>query len=215
MQRRILLVDDHPTFCLGLRLVLDALPDCAPPDAAASQAQAMAKLADAERFDLIIYDWYLPDGGGVRGLLALMQLAPEVPVIVISSAEEEAIRLAALQLGARAFLCKSAAPAAICRLVAEALGLAPVADAAAPPSSALPTAVAALATLTSRQTEVLRHLAQGASNKEISRRLGISSLTVRTHVAHIMAALHAHNRTQAVVTAVELGLVARLDNRRR
>jgi DNA-binding NarL/FixJ family response regulator len=205
VQHRILLVEDHPTFRIGLRWVLESLPGCAAPVEAASQAQAMERLGGAERFHLVIYDWRLPDGGGVRGLLATMQLAPDVPVLVISSDADEAIGLAARQLGAAGCLCKSAAPETIRRCVAGLLDLAEAAGPAEPAAHAPVRPVPA--TLTSRQAEVLRHLAAGASNKEISRRLGISSLTVRTHVARIMAALNAHNRTQAVVAAAGLGLV--------
>lgn len=209
--RSILLIDDHPTFRVGLRLVLGALPDCAPLHEAASQAEAFDRLSGEQRFDLILYDWKLPDGGGVRGLLAVLQLAPDVPVIVISSAEEEAIRLTALQLGATDHLCKSAEPALILERVARALDQAGATRSACRclDANAVDDAVA----LTPRQAEVLRHLANGDSNKEISRRLGISSLTVRAHVGRIMAALNAHNRTQAVVAAAGLGLVAKLKGR--
>ncbi len=206
--RRILLVDDHPTFRAGMRLVLRELPDCEPLLEAGSIGRALACLQQGPPPDLVLYDWKLPDGGGVRGLLAVRQSVPQTPVIVMSGDVDEAVRLAARQLGAADYLDKSAESAVLLERIAQVLDSADALDPAKLQSTALDAGMPAPpAVLSRRQTQVLRHLANGDRNKEIARHMGISSLTVRSHVAKIMAALDVHNRTQAVVTAITRGLL--------
>lgn len=201
---RILLIDDHPLFRAGLKAALAAsglgllVVDAANLDA------AMDRLDSAAPFDLIIYDWHLPGGGGCRGLVALCELAPQVPVLVITADEDDAIRIAASNIGARDCLSKAADAAHICVAIARILDIAP---ATAMPSRRLAQA-APSARLTSRQRDILQMLADGDSNKLIASRLGIADATVRTHVSSILRSLAARNRTEAVVKALGEGRLA-------
>ncbi len=202
--KRVLMIDDHPLFRSGLRA---ALLQSGPPlriDEASTLLAAIDALAEPSAFDLILYDWHLPDGGGCKGLTAICQLAPGVPVAVISADEDEAVRLAALAIGAVACLSK-AIDARHLREVLEGLLL----GAAAPPRSSehadgRPTPRAAL---TPRQHDVLQLMARGDPNKRIARQLGIAEATVRAHVSDILRHVRARNRTEAVVMAGRDGLL--------
>lgn len=201
---RILLIDDHPLFRAGLKAALAAsglkllFADAAHLDA------ALDRLDSAAPFDLIIYDWHLPGGGGCRGLVALCELAPQAPVLVITADEDDAIRIAASNIGARDCLSKAADAAHICAAIARILDIAP---ATAMPSRHLAQAAPG-ARLTSRQRDILQMLADGDSNKLIASRLGIADATVRTHVSGILRSLAVRNRTEAVVKALGEGRLA-------
>ncbi len=204
---RVLLIDDHPLFRVGLASILCSGAGSPPIRLceAATVVAAIDRLQDGDRFDLIVYDWHLPGGGGVRGLVSICQVATAVPVVVISADEDEAIQIAALQVGAAAFISKASDPGAIRDLIHRQLLL-------GKPEAAVPVEPAqqdhpATVDLTRRQHAVLRLMAQGYGNKDIARRLDIAENTVRSHVSEILRAFGAANRTQAVVKAGRLGFV--------
>src|SRR5574337_681416 len=192
-RQAVLIIDDHPLYRSGLKAALAPLP--ADFDEAASVLGAIDALG-ARRFDLIVYDWYLPDGGGCKGLVAIRQLAPGVPLVVISADEDDTIAFAAAAIGAVGCLRKSidaqGLRQAIGRLLRTAPGE-PQQRKAAQPSAAAPTV------LTRRQRDVLDLMACGGSNKRIAMQLGIAEATVRAHVSDLLQLLQARNRTEAVV----------------
>lgn len=204
--RRILLVDDHPLFRTGLKAALVETGLDLRVVEAADLVAAIGLLSDIAAFDLILYDWHLPGGGGCRGLVALCELAPQVPVLVITADDDEAIRFAARDIGARDCLSKSDDAVHIRAIVAHVLGIA--ADGAAPAAGAAVSRPEPAATLTPRQRDVLQLLAHGESNKHIASRLGIAGTTVRSHVSCILRSLSARNRTEAVVKAASQGHLA-------
>lgn len=208
-RRAVLIVDDHPLYRGGLRSAL------APLAVAIGEAATLLDALDAlgaHRFDLILYDWHLPDGGGCKGLVAIRQLAPGVPVVVISADEDETIAFAAGKIGVAACLSKATSAKILQQILDPLLGAAP---AMAPPTDAASAATAASAwpsavarSLTRRQHEVLQLMARGETNKCIAERLGIARTTVRSHVSDLLQLLHARNRTEAVVFAQREGLVS-------
>lgn len=192
----MLLIDDHPIYRGGVVTTLDRPGLTLHAVEVATFGAALRVLGDQRRFDLILYDWHLPDGGGCKGLVALRQLAPDLPLVVISGLDDDAIDLAARSLGAAAFVAKDASAAKLRGVIYPLLGLASNGE-VDPPG----------VRLTSRQREVLRMMARGDPNKRIAERLGIVDTTVRAHVSDILQLLHARNRTEAVFRANSIGLL--------
>lgn len=219
MSYSVLVVDDHALVRCGLRVLLARLGVEVFVCEAATVAQAIEALA-VRRYDLVVYDWHLPHagsgspGGGVRGLVAVCESQPGVPVLVISADDDEAVRYAALQLGASDYCSKSIDPRELIRKVSMLLQPGSAAKCAA---AAVPAGVAAAPHrqpqtgaprrgLTARQREVLALLSRGEANKRIASVLGLAEPTVRAHVSGLLKALRAKNRTEAVVKARAEGL---------
>lgn len=199
--KRVLLIDDHPLFRLGLTAALASASQRIKVHEAATLQSALAVLAAEPGFDLIVYDWRLhAHGGGVKGLVALLQIAPGVPVMVVSGIEEEAVRETALHLGAVQFISKGADAAEMRDAVVSTLHRAHLLH-SADGREAQP------CTLTPRQLEVLRLMAKGWANKLIANRLKIADTTVRAHVSEILHLMKVSNRVEAVVLAYRTGMV--------
>jgi two-component system NarL family response regulator len=206
----VLLVEDDPLFRMGLALFLRNQPEL----------QLMGEAEDGESAldlvgrlqpRLVLLDLSLPGIGGQRTLERLKREYPEVRVLVLTSREEANLVQAILQKGADGYCLKGISPEHLLTVIREvsagngwfdAKVLAQVRSALAPAPGASP------GTVTEREKEVLRWIARGASNPEIGRQLHISSGTVRVHVHAILRKLGAVDRTQAVVLALEKGLIA-------
>jgi len=205
----ILLIDDHPLFRKALRRMLWELShDCRVREAT-GVGEALTLLDDARAPDMVLYDWRLPDGGGLRGLLAICQILPQTPVVVVSSNEDPDVIASALTAGARGYIPKSASSSVISsalRLVLAGETYVPSATLGQALSPVTPDAGRG-GILTARQGEVLFLMAEGYSNKRIAQTLSISEATVRVHVSDILHQLHAENRTEAVAKARRLGLL--------
>ncbi len=201
-QRALLLVDDHPVFRSGMAALIARAGLGVQVHEAPSVPAAMDVLATHHEIGLILYDWHLPGGGGVRGLISLIQFAPGVAIVVVSGDEDEAIRIAARQVGAIDCVPKSTDARTLQAMLAAWLARAAGARARNGLAEAHPCPA-----LTVRQEQVLRLLSLGLANKRIAEQLGIVEPTVRTHVSEILKALGAHNRTEAVVRAGRLGLI--------
>lgn len=215
-----LIVDAHPLYRAGLMWALAPLPiRCRE----AGTLMAAIDALERESVDLILYDWHLPDGGGCKGLAAISRLAAQVPVIVISADQDEAIDVAARCMGAVGRITK-AQDAAWVRAVVSRAHLPPGGpkagepprgaanevsvgalyrsdDAAATDATFEAGSPASRIELTQRQHQVLRQMASGQPNKRIATALGIADSTVRAHVSEILRLMHARNRTEAVVRA--------------
>ncbi len=205
-EMELLLIDDHPLFRKALCRTLWELTEDLHVHEAATIAEALDILDGNVVMDLVLYDWRLPDGGGLRGLVAICQLLPSTPVVVVSANEDPDVIATALSAGARGYIPKSASTGVInsaLQLVLQGeiyvpsatLGHRPVPP---PPRGDL---------LTARQTEVLSLLAEGYANKRIAHALGIAEATVRAHVSDILHGLQVGSRTEAVVRARRLGLL--------
>jgi DNA-binding NarL/FixJ family response regulator len=178
---------------------------------AADYPQAWA--AAAAQPDLIISDLAMPGAGPVEGVRRLRQAAPGSPILVVTGNEEDELLLALFDLGIAGFAPKTSKSAVIEAAVRLVLA----------GGRYLPPRMAELATrrggeaeirgapagprLTERQTDVLKLIATGQSNKEIARDLDLSPATIKAHAAAAIAALGAVNRTDAVVKAQALGLI--------
>lgn len=197
---RILVVDDHPLYCEGLAHAARRLrPDWEIRFAHSAQS-ALATLPAGE-FDLTIVDVGLPDVEGFALLRMIAAQYPRLPQILISGRNDAAVRVRAGSCGARGFIAKTMAPEVIVETVEAVLR-------GDNPLNAPLKAEAGIPRLSTRQAEVLELLSEGHGNKEIRHRLGIAERTVRAHLTELFQLLDAHSRTQALIRARELGLIA-------
>jgi DNA-binding NarL/FixJ family response regulator len=217
---RVVVADDHQVVRTGYAALLDSQPDFTVVGTACDGADAV-RTCRALSPDVVLMDVRMP---GMDGIEATRVLAgPDGPrVIVLTTFDLDEYVYDALRAGASGFLLKDVTAEHLfdaVRVVAagEAL-LAPTVTrrligefARQRPQTAPPTA--ALATLTPRETQVLRLVAEGLSNPEIAARLVVTEETVKTHVSRVLGKLGLRDRTQAVVTAYETGLVVPRGNR--
>ncbi|NDG38973.1 MAG: response regulator [Betaproteobacteria bacterium] len=218
---RILVVDDHTLFRRGLTALLQRDPqfEIVGDAGDASQAQRRAQVLQP---DLILLDNHLPGVNGVDALPALIEAAPRARILMLTVSEDEQDLAAALRGGACGYLLKTiegdALSAAIRRamrgesVVAEEMTgklVAAFRQAAVNGPDLVAKPVAApvgLASLSPRESDILRGIAQGQANKEIARSLGIAETTVKIHVQHVLRKLDVSSRVHAAVIAVENGL---------
>jgi two-component system, NarL family, response regulator LiaR len=208
MSIRILLVDDHAVVRQGLRMFLGLDPDFDIVGEAANGAKAL-DLARQLQPDVVLMDLLMPVMDGIAATEAIRRELPDTEVIALTSVLEDEKVVGAVRAGAIGYLLKDAEPGELCRAVkAAAAGevqLSPKAAARLLREVRVPESPEAL---TERETEVLRLLARGQSNKEIARQLAISDKTAKTHVGNILAKLGLPGRTQAALYAVRIGLVS-------
>jgi DNA-binding NarL/FixJ family response regulator len=204
----ILLVDDHPLFHEGLASAFARLA----PDleiVGAESSEAGLELLQSRPVDLALVDLVLPNADGLSAIAAYAAAAPHVPRVLISGREEPELVRKARDAGASGFIRKSLPLAALLDALRQILDgnayfeLESTSARSAPAPDAPPPAE-----LTLRQLEVLKLLGSGWSNKEISAELCIAERTVRAHLTELFRALGASSRTQAILAAQRLGLLA-------
>jgi DNA-binding NarL/FixJ family response regulator len=204
---RVLIADDHPLVRDALARTVREL-DAAADVQQAGEFDALMQLALAGPADLALLDLNMPGMNGVAGLRRLRDMLPTLPVVVASGQDDATTIRAVLAAGAAGFIPKSERTEVLLNALRLVLG----GGVYVPPRSleeaavVEPAAQAAAAALTPRQRDVLRALSRGQPNKLIARELGLTEGTVKIHIAAILRALQARNRTEAVVRARELGL---------
>jgi DNA-binding NarL/FixJ family response regulator len=200
---RILVVEDQYFFRLALRTVIDARPDMEIVAEAGNGAEAL-ELCRLHRPDVVIMDLRLPGMSGFEAIGQIHRELPSIGILVLSNYEGSEDVHRALSSGALAYLTKDAGA----DLLIEAILSVRAGKRYVPPSiGALLASRIPGSELTTRELEVLRLLAKGLSNREVGQQLGISENTVRIHVSRILDKLGAADRTQAVLLALERGLV--------
>jgi two-component system, NarL family, response regulator LiaR len=208
MTIRILLVDDHSVVRKGLRTFLAYDPDLDVVGEAADGAEALA-LAQALTPDVVLMDLLMPGMDGIAATAAIRRALPDTEVLALTSVLEDASVVGAVRAGAIGYLLKDTQAEALCQAIkAAAAGQVQLTPKAA---ARLMQAISAPETpeqLTERETEVLRLVAQGQSNKQIARSLNNTEQTIKTHVSRILAKLGVQSRTQATLYAIRTGLVS-------
>ncbi|MEU7897648.1 response regulator transcription factor [Nonomuraea sp. NPDC049152] len=198
----VMIVDDHPIVREGLRGMLAAEPDITVVAEAGSGHEAVA-IASRAGADVILMDLRMPDGDG---LSAILRLGATYRVIVLTTYENDADIQRAIAAGAAGYLLKDVSRADLAVAVrAAASGERVLAPAVAARLSARPAAASVV--LSPREREVLSLVAAGLTNVEIGRRLFIGEATVKTHLLRVFGKLGVSDRTSAVLTAMDLGLL--------
>jgi DNA-binding NarL/FixJ family response regulator len=201
---RVLIVDDHPLFRDGLVGLLSTLSDIAVVGSVGTAKEALSAARETAP-DVVLMDLNLPGTSGVDATRQILQVSPSTAVLVLTMVDDDDTVLAALRAGARGYVLKGAAAgeiSAAIRSIAEGgsvfgAGIANRLVAPPSPGTSAPTGP----DLTPRERQVLTLIADGASNKQIARRLDLSLKTVQNHVSRILDKLHAADRTQAALRA--------------
>lgn len=203
---RILITDDHPVVREGLSGMLAGQSDfeviglAADGDTAVTMHGSLAP-------DVTLMDLRMPGLDGVGAIKAIKAQQPSSRIIVLTTYDSDADILRAIEAGATGYLLKDAPREELFRAIrAAARGDSVLAPAVA---ARLMTRMRAPAeeNLSAREIEVLQLVAKGASNKEIGKSLHISTATVKTHLIHIYGKLGVDDRTAAVTTALEKGII--------
>jgi DNA-binding NarL/FixJ family response regulator len=200
----VLIADDHPVVRQGIAVLLSVQDDIEVAGEAADGEEAL-RLAASLRPDVLLLDLKLPGLDGIGVLERLAGHSAGTRALVLTSAADRAKVVSAMQAGAAGFLYKDVDPDALVRAIRSVHdGHTLLAGAAAELLSARAHSRdgPGIAALTSREREVLTLLADGRSNREIARALGVSEKTIKAHVSSVLAKLGVADRTQAAVLAV-------------
>jgi DNA-binding NarL/FixJ family response regulator len=210
MSIRMLVADDHEVVRSGLASILEGT-DIEIVGEASTGAEAL-KMAKELMPDVVSLDVRMEDGDGLTTLEQIREAIPDAKVMVLSTFDNPTYMARAHALGAREYVLKGASRETLVETIHAVASGKPMPNAgqmqriagamatrAKQPDSEIP--------LTQRETQVLRHLALGLSNKEIAQSLSISIETVKEHVQHLLRKMGVNDRTQAAVWAVRKGLV--------
>jgi DNA-binding NarL/FixJ family response regulator len=205
---RVLIVEDHQIVADGLTALLNDQKDMSVVGNVASVAESAAAAAELTP-DVVLLDFRLNDGTGADAAAAIRRVAPQTKHIFLTREDSDVARFAALESGASGFIHKSKAAGEVVNAIRTVAGGG---------NMNTPTSIAALLnrrresdtqreSLTAREMEVLRLMAEGMSSRDIAAELGISYATVRTHIRSLGAKLGVHSKVQAIVKARELALI--------
>jgi DNA-binding NarL/FixJ family response regulator len=221
MPLKVLVIDDHPLVQQGVAAALESLAEDVSVIAARDGEEGLTVAASNSDLDLVLLDLALPGQSGLNVIAKLRERLPSLPVVVLSALEEpENVRMA-INAGAMGFIPKSAPT----RVLLEVLQQVLLGNVTVPPAlqstgtvgmpavsgsgtNAHAVAEPDVALLTLRQLEVLSRVCEGKTNKQIATDLGLSEKTVKAHVTAIFKVLCVVNRTQAVLVARRVGLIA-------
>jgi DNA-binding NarL/FixJ family response regulator len=206
----MLVADDHQVVRSGMASLLEGT-DIEIVGEAASGMEAV-RMAEELKPDVVSLDVRMADGDGLTALEQIREKLPDAKIMVLSTFDNPTYMARAHALGAKEYVLKGASREQLVETIhAVAQGKSSMnpgqmqriagamATRAKQPDSEIP--------LTQRETQVLRHLALGLSNKEISQSLSISIETVKEHVQHLLRKMGVNDRTQAAVWAVRKGMV--------
>jgi DNA-binding NarL/FixJ family response regulator len=200
---RIMIVEDHNIVRLGLVALLQTVPDFLIV-AEASDGRQAVELYHEHKPDVTLMDLRLQKMNGVEAISRIRADFPQARIIVLTTFDGDEDIYRALQAGARGYLLKGM----------EGDELMDAIRAVHAGKSRIPSAVAERLAgrmsgpvLTDRETDVLRLIVKGNSNKEIASKLNISEATVKTHVNSLLSKLGVSDRTQAATTALQRGIV--------
>ncbi len=200
---RVLVVDDHPLMRIGISAIIDARPDMTTVGQADSGEEAVSLYSKLVP-DITLMDLRLPKMGGVEAIRAIRKKYPKARFVVLTTYEGDEDIYQALEAGAKGYIIKGMPHHALTDALRKVYSggrfvpppVARALDSRMPDSE-----------LSQREREVLTHIASGESNKEIATLLGITEATVKCHVSMILMRLNVNDRTQAVVTALQRGLI--------
>jgi DNA-binding NarL/FixJ family response regulator len=203
---RVVIADDHPIVRSGIMGLLASQPDFEVVGEASNGREAVT-VVERTRPDVVLTDLRMPELDGVGAIREMCALVPPPKVLVLTTYDTDADILRAVEAGATGYLLKETPREELFSAI----------RATAAGQSVLSPSVASRLvgraresgerSLSAREIEVLMLVARGTSNKLVARDLGISETTVKTHLLHIFSKLGVDDRTAAVTTAVERGII--------
>jgi len=218
---KILIVDDHPMFRVGIREILEREPDFEIVGEAEDSRSAFER-AQAESPDIVLMDLSLPAPGGIETTQRIKRELPAVGIICLAMNEDEDQLFDAIKAGAAAFILKDVGPDDLVTIIRRVSNgeylindkvfakpnvasrvLKEFRDLAVYGQSETPI----FAPLSPREVEILDNIAQGMTNKQVAYALSISEQTVKNHMSSILRKLSVNDRTQAVVYAMKQGWI--------
>ena len=218
---KILIVDDHPMFRVGIREILEREPDFEIVGEAEDSRSAFER-AQAESPDIVLKDLSLPAPGGIETTQRIKRELPAVGIICLAMNEDEDQLFDAIKAGAAAFILKDVGPDDLVTIIRRVSNgeylindkvfakpnvasrvLKEFRDLAVYGQSETPI----FAPLSPREVEILDNIAQGMTNKQVAYALSISEQTVKNHMSSILRKLSVNDRTQAVVYAMKQGWI--------
>lgn len=201
---RVLVVDDHPVVRQGLIGMLEEAPDILIVGQGRNGHEAIA-LFQQEQPDVMLMDLRMPEMEGVQAVTAICDEFPNARIIVLTMYDSDEEIYRGLRAGAKGYLLKDSEPEELLtaiRIVNNGQQYIP------PDVAAKLVERMTRPELSDRELEVLRLVAQGISNQEISTALAISESTVKTHINRILRKLDAKDRTQAAIMALKRGIAS-------
>ena len=205
---RVLIVEDHRVVAEGLAALINHQSDMEVVGSVGTVAEC-AEVATSLHPDVALLDFRLPDGTAPDAAEAIRTVRPEVKVIFLTREDTDAARFAAVQAGASAFIHKSRAASDVVEAIRDvARGKMLITPRTiATLLSKRRSIEAQLESLTPREKEVLRLMAEGLPSRSIASELGISYTTIRTHIRSLGGKLGVHSKLEAIVKAREMGLI--------
>lgn len=211
---RIVFADDHRLVREALAPFIQRLAPTVELEEASTVDEAITLLEGNRRCDLILLDLNMPGMDGFEGFNKLQGVAPDTPIAVLSGSVDPSDVSQALAHGAAGYIPKTTAGTTLINalqiILAGEIYVPPALMSAQVARPAAPNGRDARGTvpLADRQMDVLKALAEGLTNKEIARRLGIAEITVKVHLQSIYRKLGVSNRTEALAAALNRGLVS-------
>jgi DNA-binding NarL/FixJ family response regulator len=200
---RVFSVDDHPLMREGIAAIINDQDDMSVIAQVSNAADSLEKFREIQP-DVTLMDLRLPDGSGIDVMIDILAEFPDAKIIMLTMFDGDVEIHRALKAGARGYLLKSMPPKDLIQVIRRVHA----------GKKHIPTEIAEnLAehlgeeTLTAREIEVLRCVAEGNRNRDIGEKLFISEETVKVHIKHIMDKLYASDRTQAVAIALRRGII--------
>jgi len=209
---RVLIADDHNIVREGLRAVLGSEPDMEVVGEAATGEEVVDRAAEL-RPGVILMDLQMPGVNGIEATRRILEINPEIGIVVLTMFEDDDSVFSAMRAGARGYVLKGAPPSEILKVLrAVAAGEAHFGPEIArrlegffsAPKPASPEET--FPELSAREVEILDLIAQGHSNAKIAARLFVSPKTVSNHISHIFTKLQVADRAHAIIRAREAGL---------
>ena len=207
----VLIADDHPVFRKGLKALLASMPNVSLAGEATNGEEAV-RLASQLQPDVILMDLHMPGEGGLTAIRQIVQTSPHIRILVVTMFQDDDSVFAAMRAGARGYVLKDTNDEDIARAIqavgnGEAIFSPAIAERLMKFFNARPALpVEVFPDLTESERNVLKLMAEGASNEAIAQQLSFSTKTVRNYVSNIFSKLQVADRAQAIVKARKAGL---------